>query len=95
MKTYSIALSLCLLAGCSTTTPDYDNKFGDAVRAARLSMTINPEAGKNPDQVAGMDGNAARETMLRYQDTFKSPPPAINVTNIGGSLTSGAGGGSR
>lgn len=93
MKTYSIALSLCLLAACSTTTPDYDKKFGDAVREARLNMTINPDAGKNPDLALGMDGKAARETMLRYQNTFKSPPPAINVTNIGGSLTGGGGGG--
>ena len=84
MKKYAIALLICLLAACSTTTPEYDKKFGDAVREARLKMTINPDAGKNPDQAAGMDGKAARETVILYQGTFKTPPPAVNVINIGG-----------
>lgn len=89
MKKYAIALLICLLAACSTTTPDYDKKFGDAVREARLKMTINPDAGKNPDQAAGMDGKAAREAVILYQGTFKTPPPAVNVINIGGALNSG------
>ena len=92
MKKLAIALSLCLLAACSTTTPDYDNKFGDALREAKLNMTIHPDAGKSPDQVTGMDGKAATESIGRYQDSFKSPPPAVNVTNIGGGLATGAGG---
>lgn len=89
MKTHAIALVLCLLTACSTTTPDYDGKFGDAVRAARLKMTINPDAGKNPDQAMGLDGKAARNATVRYQDTFKTPPPTTSATNIGGGLTSG------
>lgn len=84
MKTYQALAALALLCGCSTT-PNYDARFGDAVRQARLAMTINPNAGTNPDQVAGMDGVAAREAMLRYQDTYKAPPPVVNVINIGGS----------
>ena len=35
-----------------------------------------------------MDGKAARETMMRYQDSFKEPPPAVNVINIGGAIGS-------
>ena len=93
MKKIPIMLSLCLLAACSTTTPDYDNKFGDAVNEARLKMAINPEAGKKPDPVAGIDGKAADGAMIRYQNTFKTPPPTGNVTNIGGSLSSGGGSG--
>lgn len=92
MKNTAITLSLCLLAACSTTTPDYDNKFGEAVKEAKLKMTMNPEAGKKPDPVAGMDGKAADGAMIRYQNTFKTPPPAGSVTNIGGSLSSGGGG---
>ncbi len=93
MKKLTIALSLCLLAACSTT-PDYNRKFGDAVREAKLKMTINPEAGKTPDLAMGLDGKAAENTMVRYQDTFKAPPAAANVTNIGGSMSSGGGGAS-
>ena len=84
MKTATATLlALVLLSACSTT-PRYDRRFGDAVRQARLAMTIDPRAGENPDPVAGIDGNAARETMIRYHDSFKAPPPVVNVINIGG-----------
>ena len=95
MNKLSITLPLLLLVACSTTTPNYDKKFGDAVREAKLKMTLNPDAGKTPDQVAGMDGKAARESIILYQKSFTKPPPAVNVINIGGGLASGTGGGSN
>ena len=73
-----------LLTGCAPVTPNYNARFGDAVRDARLNMTINPGAGKNPDQALGMDGKSAREAIMLYQGTFKTPPPVTNVINIGG-----------
>lgn len=85
-KSLSLLL-LALLAGCAVSpTPNYDLRFGDAVREARQRMTINPNAGSNPDPVAGMDATAAREAMNRYHDSFKTPPPVVNVINIGGSV---------
>ena len=89
MNKLAITLLLGLIAGCASVTPNYDAKFGDAVREAKLKMTINPDAGKNPDQVAGMDGKAGRNTIILYQDTFKAPPPVVNVINIGGGLGGG------
>jgi hypothetical protein len=86
MNKLAIAMLLALAGGCASVTPNYDARFGDAVRQAKQNMTINPDAGKNPDQVAGVDGKAARETIIRYQNTFKEPPPVVNVINIGGSL---------
>ena len=87
MNKFVIALLPTLLAGCaSSVTPNYDAKFGNAVREAKLKMTINPDAGKNPDQVLGMDGKSARETIILYQGTYKTPPPAVNVINIGGGI---------
>lgn len=86
MNKFASVLLLILIAGCSTVTPNYDAKFGDAVRAAKLKMTIHPDAGNNPDQATGMDGKAAREAILLYQSTYKTPPPAVNVINIGGGL---------
>lgn len=88
MNKLACALLLGLMAGCSTT-PNYDARFGDAVREARLRMTINPDAGNNPDPVAGMDGRAAREAVILYQGTFKAPPPVVNVINIGGVVSGG------
>jgi hypothetical protein len=94
MKKTSILLPLAVLAGCATsTTPNYDANFGSSVREARLKMTINPDAGKRPDLVLGLDGTAARESMIRYYDSFKTPPPVINAINIGGRIGSAAGAG--
>ncbi|HUR88794.1 MAG TPA: hypothetical protein VMZ74_06895 [Ramlibacter sp.] len=75
-----------VLAGCAGTsaTPNYDMRFGDAVREARQRMTLNPAAAST-DPVAGMDGRAAHEAQERYQDSYKTPPPVVNVINIGGS----------
>ncbi|MDB5762865.1 MAG: tRNA dimethylallyltransferase [Herminiimonas sp.] len=89
MNKLAIAMLLGLTGGCSTVTPNYDARFGDAVRQARLNMIINPDAGKNPDQAAGMDGKAARDAIILYQGTYKAPPPAVNVINIGGSIGNG------
>ncbi len=74
-----------LLAGCSSA-PNYDARFGDAVRQARLTQTIDPLAGRNPDQVAGIDTEAALHAQKRYHDSFKEPPPVTNVINIGGAM---------
>jgi len=76
------------LAGCAASnTPNYDLRFGDAVRQAREQMALNPTVSTNP--VAGMDGIAAREAAGRYLDSFKAPPPVVNVINIGGSVGAG------
>jgi hypothetical protein len=80
-KLMTLAISVAI-SGCSTT-PDYDARFGDAVRGARVAMTINANGGANPDQVSGLDGQASREAMTRYLQTFKEPPPVVNVINIG------------
>lgn len=88
MNKITLTLLLGLVAGCASVSPNYDAKFGDAVRAARVKQTINPDVGKTADEVAGMDGKAARETILLYQGTFREPPPVVNVINIGGGVGS-------
>jgi hypothetical protein len=76
---------LALLGGCvSSATPNYDARFGDAVREAREQMTLNPNAATNSAPVAGMDGIAARDAIILYQGASKAPPPVVNVINIGG-----------
>jgi hypothetical protein len=91
MKTQAVLLVAVLASGCGTTS-HYDARFGDAVRQARLAMTIHPDAGKNGDDATGIDGRSAKEATTRYQDSFKEPPPATNVINIGGTIGSGPGG---
>ncbi|SEB25212.1 hypothetical protein [Variovorax sp. YR216] len=94
MKTPILALLAAVLtAGCQHVTPNYDARFGDAVRDAKRMQTIDPDAGKkNPDMALGLDGQAAHDTLIRYHESFKEPPPAVNVINIGGAI---GGGGAR
>ena len=81
-----LPLSALLLAGCAvSTTPHYDLRFGDAVRQARELHVINPQGVSN-NAVLGIDGKAAREASVRYQNSFKEPPPVVNVINIGGAV---------
>ncbi len=84
MNHIPLLLATLLIGGCaSTATPNYDMRFGSAVRDARTRMILNP----NPTEpVAGMDGKAATEAIGRYYDTFKAPPPVVNVINIGGGI---------
>jgi hypothetical protein len=94
MKTQAMLFSLLLMAGCAhTVAPHNEERFGDAVRNARLAMTIEPNAGERGGPVAGIDGRAAQESMKRYQDSFKTPPRVTNVINIGGTFGSGGDGG--
>lgn len=87
MKNLTLWTIALLAAGCADTpTPRYDAQMGTAVRDARLAMTIDPAAGNRPDEAKGIDGRAANEAVKRYQDSFKEPPPVVNVVNIGGAI---------
>ena len=89
----ALCAGLALLSGCAgpgygAATPNYDLRFGEAVRQARARMTLNPGAAPT-DPVVGIDGLAAFEAQTRYHDSFKAPPPVVNVINIGGALGRG------
>ena len=88
-STSLIVAGLGLLAGCVAIHPEVDQRHGQAVTAARAAQTFNPQASNYPKPVSGIDGRAAKETMDRYVDSFKSPPPVTNVINIGGGLSGG------
>lgn len=74
-----------LLAACATD-PAWERNFGNSVRMARTSMTLNPANPARNEPVAGMDGAAGHLAMTRYLNTFKEPPPVVNVINIGGAI---------
>ena len=88
MYKYTTFAIASLLVGCASVTPNYDMRFGEALRDAKLKMMINPQAGKTEDSASGIDGRAAKETASVYLGTFKAPPPAVNVINIGGGIGS-------
>lgn len=84
-----------LLSGCAQLVPpasaNVDSRFGESVRQARAVQTVNPEASRNADPVAGIDGEVAQKAIAVYRNSFREPPATFNVLNIGGS-TLGAGG---
>jgi hypothetical protein len=91
MKNVTLCVVALLAAGCADTpTPNYDAQMGAAVREARLAMTVDPAAGSRSDAALGIDGRAAKEAVKRYQDSFKEPPPVLNVVNIGGAISGAA-----
>jgi hypothetical protein len=91
-KLLTIAAALLALQACAASrpletyfavSPRLDASLGDAVNIAKAQQTLNPDASKNRNIVAGIDGKAAQETILRYRESFKSPPPPSNVFTIG------------
>lgn len=90
MKILLALLAPLVFTGCAVTaTPQYDLRFGDAVREARARQTLHPTAGQRPALASGLDGPAAADAVILYQSTFRTPPPVVNVINIGGA-TGGA-----
>jgi starvation-inducible outer membrane lipoprotein len=71
------------LAACTTTTPNLDRSFGQAVNQAKAQQTINPDASLNTDPVAGLDGVAADAAIDNYTKSVTTQPEPARVINIG------------
>ena len=92
-KLVAAAAAVLMLQACATTCPTFDvclatsprldARFGDSVNIAKAQQTLNPDASKNRNVVAGIDGKAAQDAMLRYHESFRNPPPPANVFTIG------------
>lgn len=83
-----------VLSACVETAPRYEAEFGNATRTTLKAQIINPDAGNNPDPVAGLDGQAANDALENYQKSFAKPEPSPNSLNIGvGIKNSGSSGG--
>ena len=67
MKIRYVVFLIVILEGCSSLTlnagpaPILTEKFGDAVRLARLQQTLNPNASKNNDPVNGFDARVGKQ----------------------------------
>ena len=80
------AMVVALLGGCATEPAPYlESRLGEAVRAARVQQTIDLDASKNTDPVAGIDGTSAKTSIERYYKSFDAPPPTFTIINVGGS----------
>jgi hypothetical protein len=89
-----VAIAVAALgAGCTSTTPQLDSHFGEAVNLAKAQQTLNPDAAKNTAPVVGMDGRAAQQSVERYEKSFQQPPLQANPFVIGVGSGSSSGGG--
>lgn len=80
------AMVIALFGGCATESAPYlESRLGEAVRAARVQQTLNLDASKNTDPVAGIDGTSAKTSIERYYKSFDAPPPTFTIINVGGS----------
>jgi hypothetical protein len=75
----AVVLMTATISGCAAPTPHLDSRFGHAVQAAKSQQIINPDASRNADPVAGLDGTPAKDSIERYQNTFKEPPPTFEI----------------
>ncbi len=71
------------LSACMSTSPNWDARFGEAVRTAAAQQVIDPQASHNADPVAGIDGKAAQGAMGEYTKSFVQPQPQPNLFTIG------------
>ena len=73
----SMALSCSGTSGTVFPREDtlLERNWGRSYEAAKYNQILNPEAGKMPDSVDGMDGQAADVTSKTYRKTFEKEPP--------------------
>lgn len=75
-------LAACAGPDAASSTPQWDARFGDAVRAAMARQRLHP-GGANPDPVHGLDGAAAARAQEQYQKSFMAPAPQPSAFTIG------------
>lgn len=84
--------SVTALSACASSIWTTDAQFGQSVRQAQQAQTIDPDAALSKPAETGTDGAIAKAAIDRYQKSFETLPPPVNVLNIGvgtGMSTSG------
>jgi len=87
-KTIALTIAcamLALFAGCSSSGPVYqetllDKNWGRSVETAKYNQILNPDAGKNLTPVEGLSGNAADNSVKKYEDSFKKETRQENMS---------------
>ncbi|MBY8606222.1 MAG: hypothetical protein IOC39_17365 [Burkholderia sp.] len=70
------------LAGCMSSTPVWDTRFGESVRAVTQAQIIDPHAAEHAAS-SGVDGGAATAALDNYDKSFKQTVPPANAFVIG------------
>jgi type IV pilus biogenesis protein CpaD/CtpE len=78
-----VALACLALSGCTATTPQVDRNLGSSLRLLQAQQVAVPEAGLQPQSVAGLDGKAAKSGYDQYLRSYRAPEPTTNTFSIG------------
>lgn len=72
------------VAGCATT-PQVDERFGEASAILKAQQTRDPVASvRNADRpVDGLEGRAASNAVDQYYKSFTKEPPPMPIINFG------------
>ncbi|QVN22877.1 hypothetical protein [Burkholderia pyrrocinia] len=71
------------LAGCMSSSPVWDSRFGDSVRTVMQAQIIDPHAAEHTASASGVDGGAAAAALDNYDKSFKQLQPPANAFVIG------------
>ena len=85
-RTASSIVVLLACAGCRavpTTTPQWDERFGDATRTAFAQQVRDPHAAGRHTAVDGIDGASAAAVQQRYEKSFAEKPDPAPAFNVG------------
>ena len=78
-----VGCSVLALSACASSIWTPDAQWGQAVRQAQKVQTIDPDAALRQPAESGTDGAIAKAAIDRYQKSFETLPPPVNVLNIG------------
>ncbi|AOJ65332.1 hypothetical protein WJ32_22845 [Burkholderia ubonensis] len=70
------------LAGCMSSTPVWDGRFGESVRAVMQAQVIDPHAAEHAPKPV-VSGSAAASALDNYDKSFQTIEPKSNTFVIG------------
>lgn len=86
MKKYwlliGIIIALSLAVGCARQQSRLETDYGVSHKLQKYNQTLNPEAEKNLDPVAGLSGKAAQNAEEKYQKGFEKTAPTATTYQI-------------
>ncbi len=82
-RTAGVLCVCASLGACASSLWTPDARLGQAVRQAQQVQTIDPYAALREPEQTGSDGAVAKAAIDRYQKSYETLPPPVNVLNIG------------
>ena len=69
-----------LAAGCASTSPEWDRRFGDAVRVLNAQQTLDPAAARrNMGTLTRADGRIVNGSVDQYVESYRLRAPSSVV----------------